>query len=108
MPGPWAQGSTGIRAISRDIVIPDEWSGNRVLLSGRFLVCTGASDVLVNGKWYAGAGTWALASRIDVDITAAINFGQSNTVEIHGFPSTPVYCTGTAIQSVQLIESVAP
>jgi hypothetical protein len=108
VPGPWGQGTAGIRAISREIVVPAEWSGNRVLLSGRFQVCTGASDLLVNGKWYAGAGTWALASRIDVDITAAINFGQSNIVEIHSFPSTPVYCAGTAIQSLQLIESVAP
>jgi hypothetical protein len=49
-----------------------------------------------------------MAPRIDVDITSAINFGQSNNVEIRSFPSTPVYCAGTAIQSVQLIESVAP
>jgi hypothetical protein len=108
VPGPWAQGSAGIRAISRDIVVPAEWSGNRVLLSGRFQACTGASDLLVNGRWYAGAGTWAMAPRIDVDITSAIHFGQSNNVEIRSFPSTPVYCAGTAIQSVQLIESVAP
>jgi len=98
---------SGILAIRRSVTVPTTWAGNRAVLRGRFLTCAGASDVFVNGRWFAGYGGWAFAPRVDVDVTSALVFGQPNTIEIHNFGSTPGYCAN-AIQSVVLEETSPP